>query len=118
MKKATEVMNNSIRYLTKVRRSRSRPALATSVMLLLAGLVLPSTQAQTNLTMKPFQVRVEVPVGLNSSYFITNCNLRVPTNGASGLDGTGTNWVIANVNVSISGAPAGVTASLVNSDLV
>lgn len=92
--------------------------LAISVMTLVVSLLLPSAQAQTNLTLKPIQVRVEEPTGFSGSYFITNCNLRVPTNGATGLDGTGTNWIIANANVSISGAPAGVTASLVNSDLV
>ena len=85
---------------------------------IISALTPASTEAQTNLTMKPFQVRVEVPVGFNTSYFITNCNLRIPTNGATGVDGTGTNWIIANVTASISGAPAGVTASLVNSDLV
>lgn len=87
------------------------------VVFLVMTVFASALQAQTNLTMKPFQVRVEVPVGFTGTYLITNCNLRIPTNGASGLDGTGTNWIIANVNVSISGAPAGVTASLVCSDL-
>jgi hypothetical protein len=100
---------------------KSRTRLTGLILSALAAIVSTlnpaSTEAQTNLTMKPIQVRVEVPVGFNSSYFITNCNLRVPTNGATGVDGTGTNWIIADVTASISGAPAGVTASLVNSDL-
>jgi hypothetical protein len=103
----------------RVPRMRERMAglIGTGVLLLVAGL-LPSAQAQSTMTIKPFQIRVEVPTGFNSTYYITNCNLRIPTNGASGVDGTGTNWIIPDVNVSISGAPAGCTASLVASDLV
>jgi hypothetical protein len=116
MKTAKDAINSTISSSVKARR-RPRPGLggwlAVGVTLLVAGLV----QAQTNITIKPFQVRFEVPVGLTTNLYLTNCNLRIPTNGATGVDGTGTNWIIANVNVSISGAPAGCTASLLNSDL-
>jgi hypothetical protein len=78
----------------------------------------PVAQAQTFMTIKPFVIRMEVPPAVAGTYYLTNCNLRIPTNGATGVDGTGTNWVIASVNVSISGAPAGCTASLVDSGLV
>lgn len=83
----------------------------------LAGLTLP-VRAQTIMTMKPFRVRLEVPVGVSKTVIISNWNLRIPTNGATGVDGTGTNWVIAAVNMSLSGAPAGCTASIVGSDTV
>jgi len=88
-----------------------------SLTCLLAGLLQPAAQAQTNMTIKPFQIRFEVPVGIATNLYLSNCNLRIPTNGASGLDGTGTNWIIPDVNATISGAPAGCTASLLNSDL-
>jgi hypothetical protein len=77
-----------------------------------------STRAQTNMTIKPFQVRIEVPLGSGGTFYVNPCNLRIPTNGASATDITGTNWLIANVNVSVSGAPSGCTASLVDSGLV
>ena len=77
-----------------------------------------SASAQTNMTIKPFQVRVEVPVGSSGTFYVNPCPLRIPTNGATGLDGTGTNWIIANVNVSVTGAPSGCTASLVDGGLV
>lgn len=83
----------------------------------LAAFTLPA-QAQTIMTMKPFRVRLEVPVGLSDTVIISNWNLRIPTNGATGVDVTGTNWVIADVNMSLSGAPAGCTASIVGSDTV
>lgn len=96
---------------------KPRPWLAAGATLLVAGLMQLSAQAQSIMTFKPFQVRVEVPVGVSTNLYLTNCNLRIPTNGASGVDGTGTNWIIANVNVSLVGAPSGCTASLLNSDL-
>jgi len=77
-----------------------------------------TAKAQTTMTFKPVQVRVEIPTAFNGTLYLTNNNLRIPTNGATGTDGTGTNWTIAAVNVSLSGAPAGCTASLVASDLV
>jgi hypothetical protein len=61
---------------------------------------------------------LEVPAGVSGTYYINPCNLRIPTNGATGTDGTGTNWIIAAANVSVSGAPAGCTASLVDSGLL
>ncbi|MDR3457424.1 MAG: hypothetical protein P4N60_08260 [Verrucomicrobiae bacterium] len=79
--------------------------------------LLPAS-AQTFMTIKPFQIRVEVPTAFSGTLLLTNCPLRIPTNGATGLDGTGTNWIIANVNVSVSGAPAGCAASLVDSGFV
>ncbi len=85
--------------------------------LLTASFLTLTVQAQTTMTIKPFQVRIEVPVGSSGTFYVNPCNLRIPTNGASGTDPTGTNWVIANVNVSISGAPSGCTASLVDDGL-
>lgn len=87
------------------------------LMLLLAGMAPSSAQAQSIMSIKPFQVRVELPTGFSGTFYLTNCNLRIPTNGATGTDVSGTNWIIASVNVSISGAPAGCTAALLNSDL-
>jgi hypothetical protein len=86
--------------------------------LIAASLLSPLAQAQTIMTIKPFQVRVEVPVGSSGMFYVNPCTLRIPTNGASGTDITGTNWIIADVNVSISGTPLGCTASLVDSGLV
>lgn len=80
----------------------------------LAGFSL-SAQAQSVMTIKPFQVRVELPTAFNGTFLLTNCNLRIPTNGATGVDVTGTNWTIPSVSVSISTVP-GCTASLVASD--
>ncbi len=92
-----------------------RLVLFAATVLSLAGIAI-QTEAQTNLIMKPFQARVEIQPGFVGTVLLTNNNLRVPTNGATGVDGTGTNWIIANVTASISGAPSGVTATLVNSD--
>src|ERR1039457_343284 len=89
-------------------------ALLTAAIFSLAGFA-PTTQAQTTMTIKPFQIRAEVPSGFSGTVYLTNNSLRIPTNGASGVDGTGTNWIIANVNVGISGAPLGCTATLVDS---
>jgi hypothetical protein len=86
--------------------------------LIAASLLSPLAQAQTIMTIKPFQVRVEVPVGSSGTFYVNPCTLRIPTNGASGTDITGTNWIIADVNLSISGTPLGCTASLVDSGLV
>lgn len=83
------------------------------VVMLAAALWSPAVHAQT--TFKPFQVRAEWPSGVAGTMLLTNNNLRVATNGASVLDGTGTNWVISPVTVSVAGAPAGVTVSLTDS---
>lgn len=119
--KVKELFNPPISSFKAPPRFKSKSQLTGLVLSGLAAIATAlapaSAEAQTNLTMKPIQVRVEVPVGFSSSYFITNCNLRIPTNGATGVDGTGTNWIIADVSASISGAPSGVTATLVNSDL-
>ncbi|HSY17371.1 MAG TPA: hypothetical protein VK815_03515 [Candidatus Acidoferrales bacterium] len=88
-----------------------------SIWTALALLILAALPAGAQNTIKPFQVRFEVPVGFSGTVFLTNNVMRVATNGAP-VDGTGTNWVIPNVNVSITGAPAGVTAALVDSGLV
>lgn len=118
--KAKELFNPPISY--------SKPPLRLKPIAKITGLLLSgfaaltgalapaSVEAQTNMTLKPLQVRIEVPVGFNSSYYVSNCTLRIPTNGATGVDGTGTNWIIANVTASISGAPAGCTATLINAD--
>lgn len=90
--------------------------LVTSILGLIS-LALPAL-AQTNMTIKPFATRVEVPTGFSGTMFFTNYPLRIPTNGATGVDGSGLNWAIADVNVSISGAPSGCTASLFNSDQI
>ncbi len=99
--------------------ARSRSGFMMAVAALLAVCCLPLTaSAQTIMTIKPFQVRVEVPSGAAGTYYLNPCPLRIPTNGASGTDATGTNWVIPDVTVSVSGAPAGCMASLVDSGLV
>ena len=110
------IARSNYQGVTESARGRRRLALLAAAILSVAGLA-PLAQAQTIMTMKPFQIRMEVPVGFNGT--LTNVvPLRIPTNGASGLDGTGTNWIIPNVNVGISGTPAGCTASLVDSGLV
>lgn len=82
------------------------------------GLLAPSAHAQTNMTIKPFQIRVEVPNGFSGTYFLlSNAVVRIPTNGATGLDGTGTNWIIANASLSSSGF-TGCTPAILCSDLV
>lgn len=96
---------------------RSKIGKMAAVLLAIGGLSL-TAQAQTTMTIKPFQIRIEVPVGFSGTFYVNPCNLRIPTNGASGTDSSGTNWVIPNVNVSISGAPSGCTASLVDGGLV
>src|SRR6185437_17089615 len=119
--KTKDEVTRTISPITQHQRLRPRRGLFGLVMAsltcLLAGLLQPAAQAQTNMTIKPFQIRFEVPVGIATNLYLSNCNLRIPTNGASGLDGTGTNWIIPDVNATISGAPAGCTASLLNSDL-
>ena len=67
------------------------------------------------MTFKPFQIRAEWPAGVAGTLYLTNNNLRIPTNGATGVSGA--NWVIANANVALTGAPSGCTATLVASDL-
>jgi hypothetical protein len=92
-----------------------RKLFVAAAALLLAGILSPSAQAQT--TIKPFQIRVEVPIGFAGQIVLSNNVMKVATNGASVLDSTGTNWVINPVNLSITGAPAGVTATLTDSSL-
>jgi hypothetical protein len=120
--KAKELFNPPISYSKAPSRLRSKTPLTAFILsclvAILAAFAPASVEAQSIMTFKPFQVRVEVPVGVVTNLYLTNCNLRIPTNGATGVDGTGTNWIIADVNVSISGAPAGCTASLLASDLV
>ena len=82
---------------------------------LLTALSLTTQPAQAQTTIKPFQVRVAVQTGFIGTALLTNNVLRVATNGASVLDGTGTNWVIGDVFPAITGAPAGVTATFVDS---
>jgi hypothetical protein len=96
-------------------RKLARPLTACAAAIA-ALLHAPSAVAQSVLTIKPTPQRVEVPAANALTYLAATCALRIPTNGATGVDGTGTNWIIANVNVSVSGAPAGCTASLVASD--
>ena len=77
--------------------------------------------AQTFVTIKPFQVRMEVPAGLSGTYYINPCSMRAPTNVATSyyLDADGTNyWIIPTITVGVSGATAGCTATLVDSGLV
>ena len=82
--------------------------------ILLCGLLAPSVKAQT--TIKGTQNRAEVPVGFVGTVFLTNNVIRVPTNGASVLDATGTNWVITPLTITLTGAPAGLTATVADSN--
>ena len=78
------------------------------------GLLAFSAQAQT--TIKPTQSMVEVPVGFSGTLVLSNNTVKVTTNGAAILsDGTGTNWNIPSLTFALAGAPAGVTASVVDS---
>jgi hypothetical protein len=85
-----------------------------SVMLIALGLIAPAAKGQTTMTFKPYQIHAEWPVGVAGTLILATNNLRIPTNGATAVSGA--NWVIADANVSLSGAPAGCTASLVASD--
>jgi len=121
MNKPNPIPNRSIWHNQRVQTSHWH-TLAKSVLVVLAFvaglLALPaSAQFQNNIVIKPWQVRVEVPSGFVGTIYEMTNTFRTPTNGASGSDITGTNWVIANLNVGVSGAPAGCTASLVAADL-
>ena len=119
--KAKELFNPPISSAKAHLRAKSRTRFTgfiLSCLLAISGALAPaSLEAQTNITIKPFQIRFEIPAGVATNLFLTNNNLRIPTNGATGVDGSGTNWIIPDVNVSISGAPAGCTAALLASDL-
>ena len=104
-------------------QTKFTPVLA--LLAFVAGLLLAlpaSAQSITNImTIKPWQVRLEVPSGFNGTVYAMTNNLRIPTNGASSytLSGDGTNyWVIPSVTLSVSGAPSGCTASLVDKGLI
>lgn len=84
-----------------------------AVGILAAGFLALTAQAQT--TFKPFQIRAEWPSGVSGTLVLTNNNLRIATNGASVVDGTGTNWIIPSVSVSVGAAPSGVTAAVTDS---
>src|SRR6185437_11173523 len=118
--KVKELFNPPISFSKALPRLRPKSHLAavilSSLVALIGAFAPGALKAQSIMTFKPFQVRVEVPTGVVTNLYLTNCNLRIPTNGATGVDGNG-NWIIADVNVSISGAPAGCTASLLASDL-
>ena len=131
MKTVTSIISKCIGCFIEAYRSKPRQGVVrynvASALLLLISLFPSAIQAQTYLTMRPWQVRLEVPVGFNGT--VTNVvPLRIPTNGASYLTNavdpantdpvSYTNWVIAPVNVSVSGAPSGVTATLVDLGLV
>lgn len=104
---------------TRSPRRRGLPGMIlASLAVIGVCLSLPVARAQTVMTIKPQQIRIGVPSSVAGTYYINPCNLRIPTNGATGTDGTGTNWIIPSVNVSISGAPSGCTATLVDSGLV
>jgi hypothetical protein len=86
----------------------------------IAGL-LPALPASAQNTITAYQLRTEVPAGYTGTVLLMTNTLRIPTNGASTyiLKADGTNyWVIPDVNVSITGAPSFVTATLVDSGLV
>jgi hypothetical protein len=78
-----------------------------------AGL-LPALPASAQNTITAYQLRTEVPSGFTGTVCLATNALRIPTNGASVFDSTGTNWVIPDVYVSITGAPAFVTATPVD----
>ncbi|HEX7652747.1 MAG TPA: hypothetical protein VF607_04530 [Verrucomicrobiae bacterium] len=84
-----------------------------SKALAILGMSVALAQAQT--TIKPFQVRLEVPSGVSQTIVLTNNVMKVTTNGAT-LDGTGLNWIVPSVNATITGAPSGVTATLTDSN--
>ena len=67
------------------------------------------------MTFRPFQIHAEWPAGVAGTLYLTNNNLRIPTNGATGVSGS--TWVIADALVSLSAGPSGCAASLVASDL-
>src|ERR1022692_1305181 len=93
---------------------RKLPSLiVVAAVLLLASLLSPMAQAQT--TIKPFQIRIEVPTGFNGTVLLTNNVMKVLTNGASVTDITGADWIINPVNLTITGAPGGCTATLLAS---
>lgn len=83
------------------------------IALLVVGCLTLTAQAQT--TFKPFQIRAEWPAGVSGTLLLTNNNLRIATNGASVVDGMGTNWVIPSVSVSVGATPPGVTATVTDS---
>jgi hypothetical protein len=85
-------------------------------VLAMLGALLMATPVSAQNTIKPFQIRVEVPFGYVGTLNLLTNNVRIPTNGASVFDGTGTNWVIPDVMVSISGGPSGCTPSLVDTN--
>ena len=119
MKKLQSILNQCFMRVDRPSRSShlqklKRLAMAGAAMLA-ANCLTPSAQAQT--TIKPFQIRVEVPTGFSGTMLFTNNMMRVGTNGAS-PDITGTNWVIGSVTPTITGAPGGVTARFVDSGFV
>lgn len=87
--------------------------------MLLAVSCLTTVTARAQTTIKPFQVRVEATTGFTGTILLTNNVLRVATNGASAIDGAAVaNWIIGDVFPTITGAPSGVTASLVDASSV
>lgn len=107
-----------LKNASEIVRGSQRLIIVAAALFGLAAFTLPAgaQNTTTNMTIKPFRVRVELPSGFAGTFYLTNCTLRVPTNTATGVDGTGTNWSgIPTVNVSISSIP-GCTASLVATD--
>jgi len=99
-------------------QTKFTPVLA--LLAFVAGLLL-ALPASAQTTIRPYNVRFEVQPGYIGTIYLTNNAMRIYTNGATSytLKPDGTNyWDITPVNVSISGAPAGCTASLVDLGLV
>jgi len=124
MKKLELMLTDCFKHIggSKLSESwRKLPGLVTVfAALCMAGFLSPQAHAQTTLTIKPFQIRMEVPAGLAGTYYINPCSMRAPTNVATSyyLDADGTNyWVIPTITVGVSGAPSGCTATLVDSGL-
>jgi len=92
----------------------SRQIFAAALALIVWAMLMPVGQAQTAIFRGGHPLRVTVPIGFTGIMVVSN-NMSVGTNGLDPFpDGTGTNFVINPVFVTVAGLPAGVTYNITN----
>lgn len=81
-------------------------AVKAGILGLMLAIFAPSSALGQTVEIVVQPVRVTEPIGFAGTFLATNFVVTVRTNGATILDGTGTNWVIDPINLSVSGLPS------------
>ena len=104
-KTKSSIFDSSPTKCTGLHKKSSTVPRRLLTLMLVSMLASFSTWAQS-VTMVVQPVRVTVPVNFSGTTIVSNVVVTVRTNGATMLDGTGTNWLIDPINMSVSGVPS------------